>query len=826
MKTLGKFLLATSVATLGGMASLAAESNAANLTGIVVDTSAAGIAVSPTMHGIFFEDINYGADGGLYAELLPNRSFENRDAMFAWSTVNLGGGGDVAVAHADPLNASNPNYARLTIRDAGQGFGLANSGYEGIPVKQGETYLFATRARAAADFAGGLLVRLEDEGGKSLGECRLGGLTGSWSKNEGTIIASGTTTKARLVVLATQPGVVDLDVVSLFPEHTWKNRRNGLRADLVKMLADMKPGFMRFPGGCIVEGKDLANAYRWKDTIGDIAERKQNWNRWQDAVSVKAPQYYQTYGLGFFEYFQLCEDIGAEPVPILNCGMSCQYQDKQLVPLAELDPFVQDALDLIEFANGPATSTWGAKRAAMGHPAPFHLKLLGVGNEQWDEQYFERYNVFYRAIKARHPEIQIITTAGPGVDDQWWNLAWGKFKHGMPADIVDEHYYRPPQWFLDQVGRYDAYDRNGPKVFAGEFAAHDEGRRSTLRSALSEAAFMTGLLRNADVVRMASYAPLFARARFTQWQPDLIWFDATHVYGTPSYYVQQSFSRNRPDLVLPTTVSQPGPEAGTFHGRIGVGTWNTRAEYKDIKVTRGGQTLFTSDFSTGMAGWQMLRGKWETAGGVLQQTAIQENAFALAGDPAWLDYTLTLKARKLDGAEGFLVLFQTANEEQPTWWNLGGWRNQNHGLLLAGGDGPRVPGSIETGRWYDIRVELNGPDIKCYLDGTLIQQFHRRQQKAVYAVAGRDTQSGELILDAVNVSGEPVEALFDLGGVTPVGDVALALVMSSGSQDDANSFDRPNYVVPREDQVEIKSAKFQHVLPPNSFTVLRVKVVK
>jgi alpha-L-arabinofuranosidase len=363
---------------------------------------------------------------------------------------------------------------------------------------------------------------------------------------------------ARLVLLATAKGHVDLDVVSLFPEHTFKNRRNGLRADLAQMLADMHPAFLRFPGGCIVEGMDLPNRYQWKDTLGDIAERPQNWNRWQDAIRGQtAPQYYQTYGLGFLEYFQFCEDLGCEPLPILNCGMACQFQSKQLVPLDQLDPFVQDALDLIEFANGELTTTWGAKRAALGHPAPFNLKLIGVGNEQWGEQYFERYSIFYKAIKAKYPGIRIVTGAGPGVDGgelDRWKLAWDKFKNGTPADLVDEHYYRPPQWFLDNAARYDTQDRYGPKVFAGEFAAHDRNRRNTLRAALAEAAFMTGLVRNSDAVAMSSYAPLFAKAGAFQWAPDLIWFDNTRVYGSPSYYVQALFAKNRPDVALPITV--------------------------------------------------------------------------------------------------------------------------------------------------------------------------------------------------------------------------------------------------------------------------------
>ena len=553
-------------------------------TRITIEAGEPGHAVSPLLHGIFFEDINYGADGGLYAELVQNRSFEHAESLYAWSTVNRGGQGGIDVSTTDPINAKNPHYLRLEIAKPGKGFGIANSGYGGIAVKQGDNYFVSVRARGKLAEGGQLRAVLEDETGRPLGESILWGVPGgekqakledykkqnqwvaltpdgvipAWQKLEGTIKATGPATHARLVVLATAAGRVDLDVVSLFPEHTFKDRRNGLRADLAQLLADMKPSFMRFPGGCIVEGMDLANRYQWKDSIGDIAERPQNWNRWQDAIRGQtAPQYYQTYGLGFLEYFQLCEDLGCEPMPILNCGMACQFQSKQLVPLDQLDPFVQDALDLIEFANGDVSTTWGAKRAALGHPAPFNLKLLGVGNEQWGEQYFERYPIFYQAIKAKYPDIRLVTGAGPGVDAgdyDRFKLAWAKFKGGTPADLVDEHYYRPPQWFLENATRYDTQDRYGPKVFAGEFAAHDRNRRNSLRAAIAEAAFMTGLVRNSDAVAMSSYAPLFAKAGAFQWAPDLIWFDNTRAYGSPSYYVQALFTKNRPDVALPTAV--------------------------------------------------------------------------------------------------------------------------------------------------------------------------------------------------------------------------------------------------------------------------------
>jgi alpha-L-arabinofuranosidase len=818
-------------AVLPRTAAAAAEEPPALTARLTVDGARPGPRISPLLHGAFFEDINYGADGGLYAELVQNRSFEHRDPLFSWSEVRRGpAAGTLRVADADPLNAANPHYLRLEINAARGGFGVANQGFDGIAVRKGEEYRFSVHARAGPTFRGGLLALLEDEAGRPLGRFRINGLGPRWKRVGGVFRSAGTSSRARLVVLATgASGQVDLDMVSLFPVNTWKRRPNGLRADLVRTLAEMRPGFVRFPGGCIVEGKDLANAYRWKDTIGDVAARPQNWNRWQDAnPDSPAAQYYQTYGLGFFEYFQLCEDIGAEPVPVLNCGMACQFQTAETVPLDELGPWVQDALDLIEFANGPATSRWGSKRAAMGHPKPFGMKYLAIGNEQWGEGYFARYRVFREAIKAGYPQITLITTSGPGVDDHWWNLAWDRFRSGAaPAEIVDEHYYRSPQWFLQQAGRYDRYDRTGPKVFAGEYAAHGPGRRNDLQAALAEAAFMTGLVRNADVVHMASYAPLFARVGFTQWRPDLIWFDGTRVVGSPSYHVQALFARHRGDMVLPSTLDAPRvPE--TFRGKVGVGTWATRAEFKDVRVTKQGRTLFASDFAAagtnGTRGWRFHLGNWQVRDGALRQTGDATNVRALVGDASWSDYTLSLKARKLGGREGFLVLFQSPDDPATTsWWNLGGWNNTQHGVEVPGVPLTRVPGTIETGRWYDIRVELDGPTVRCYLDGELVQEITRPASPALYAVASREDRSGEVILKVVNPSGRAVETDLRLQNVGPIAPEGTAVVLTADRPDAENSLARPAVVAPRRVPLRGLSGRFRYRFPAHSVTVLRLR---
>ena len=529
-----------------------------------------GARVNPAMWGVFFEDINFGADGGLYAELVKNRSFEFPDPLMGWKKVEKPGcSGSMAIRNEHPFNPANPNYLRVAA-DSNTGFALSNEGFRGMGIREGETYDFSAWIRRAAGHPKSIVIELIGENNSVLASANLRSFGSTWRQQRVGLTAKATDPKARLNILLTGEGALDLDMVSLFSRHTWKNRRGGLRADLVQMLADLKPGFVRFPGGCIVEGYYLTNRYQWKTTLGLPESRKLIINRWNDEFKHRpAPDYFQSFGLGFFEFFQLCEDIGAEPLPILNCGMACQFNSSELAGPAELPSYVQDALDLVEFANGPATSPWGSRRAAMGHPKPFNMKLLGVGNEQWGPAYFERYAQFAKALKDRYPKLQLISSAGPAPGDERFKSAWSRLRE-LNADIIDEHCYDKPAWFLNNFGRYDAYERTGPKVFMGEYAAQSvsvgsPNNRNTLECALAEGAYMLGMERNADVVRMSSYAPLFAHIEGWQWTPDLIWCDNLHVYGTPSYYVQQLFSRNPGDIVLPAKVSVANgqnPEAG------------------------------------------------------------------------------------------------------------------------------------------------------------------------------------------------------------------------------------------------------------------------
>jgi alpha-L-arabinofuranosidase len=787
---------------------------------ISVDLSAPGKPVPATLHGLFFEDINYAADGGLYAELVQNRSFEHRESLYSWSgTERNGGKGKLTVEHEAPLNANNLNFLRIHVGDSATGmFGAANTGFGGMALKAGDKYKFTTHVRRRAGDRATLQVALENPAGDVIARANIPNIGPDWKKVELTLTSIATVNDARLVLLAGQPGAVDVDMVSLFPEKTFKGRRNGLRTDLAQALADLKPGFMRFPGGCIVEGRDFANMYRWKDTIGDVAQRKQNWNLWQDRTS---PQYSQTYGLGFFEYFLLCEDMGAEPMPVVNCGMCCQARRGTHVPLDSLSPYVQDALDLIEFANGPVNSEWGSVRAAMGHPKPFNMKMIGVGNEQWNQEYFDRYAIFHKAIKAKYPDMEIVSTSGPHPDDPLFKFAWDKFKSGTPAEVVDEHYYRPPQWFLENNHRYDDYDRKGPKVFAGEYAAHDGNRANNLRSAITEAAFATGLWRNSDVVTMTSYAPLFAKYGHVQWRPDLIWFDNTRVVLTPNYHVQALLGQHRPTEVVPVTLDSPVNEPTPFAGRIGVGTWRTQAEFKDIVVTKDGKTLLQSDFSKDSTGWEKHGGAWSVVDGALRQTSNDERVRAFAGDPSWTDYTLSLKARKISGTEGFLISFASKDPDAVTWWNIAGWENSEHGLEAPGANA-RVRGKIETNRWYDIRIELKGATVKCYIDDKLIQEAGAKPTQSLFASAGRDRKSGETIVAVANASGTPLTSNVKLAGIKGIKPNARAIVLTSGSPDDENTLEDPSKVKPREESLRLSGPSFEHTFPAWSFTVLRV----
>jgi len=514
--------------------------------------------ISPQMWGIFFEDINFAADGGLYAELVKNGSFQFPISMTGWRLVKPRSEDQWLVINQQKRSTANTRFVRILKATDTSAYTLTNEGYRGIGLNKNEKYNFSIWAKGVS---GSVKLRIEvlRNTGAKIASGELNTIAGTWKKYELPMTATDTVYAGTLKISFIGKGSIELDNISLFPVNTFKNRANGMRADLALLLDSLKPGFVRFPGGCIVEGRDLQNRYQWKNTVGPIENRGLIVNRWNmEFARRSAPDYYQSFGLGFYEYFQLAEDLGAEPLPIINCGMACQFNSGEVAAMDELDPYIQDALDLIEFANGSVQTKWGKLRATMGHPAPFNLKMLGVGNEQWDAQYIERYKVFEQALKAKYPQIKLVAGSGPSASGALFDYAWKQLKTSK-ADFMDEHYYMPPTWFFNNARRYDRYDREGPKIFAGEYAAHDKEEiipesRNTWLSALAEAAFMTGLERNADLVRMCSYAPLLAHIDAWQWRPDLIWFDNLRASATPNYYVQKLFSNYKGTHIIPVTL--------------------------------------------------------------------------------------------------------------------------------------------------------------------------------------------------------------------------------------------------------------------------------
>ena len=535
----------------------------------VIQTQKLGAPIQNTMYGIFFEDINYAADGGLYAELVKNRSFEFPQSLLGWKSF-----GNVEVRTDNPAYDKNPHYVRLSTASHPEKWtGLDNEGFFGMGVEKDKEYRFTVTARVPDGKPARIRVELVNTGDsrehhflRDYNDRQYITIDSKdWKKYTLILKPNQTCEKAQLRIFLRETGTVDMDHVSLFPTDTWKGHENGLRKDLAQALADLKPGIFRFPGGCIVEGTELPDRYNWKNTVGPVENRPLNLNRWQYTFDYRFyPDYYQSYGLGFYEFFQLAEEIGSEPLPILSCGLVCQFQNKDQKahqPAAELQEFIQDAMDLIEFANGDVNTQWGKLRADMGHPAPFNLKYLGIGNEQWGPEYPEHLKPFLDVIRKAHPEIKIVGSSGPDSEGEQFDYLWPQMRE-LKADLVDEHFYRPADWFLAQGNRYDNYDRKGPKVFAGEYACHIKGKKyNHFYPALLESAFMTNLERNADIVHMATYAPLFAHVEGWQWRPDAIWFDNLRSVKTCSYYVQQLYSLYKGSNVLSLTMNKK-PVAG------------------------------------------------------------------------------------------------------------------------------------------------------------------------------------------------------------------------------------------------------------------------
>jgi alpha-L-arabinofuranosidase len=759
------------------------------------------------MFGIFFEDLNHAADGGLYAELVQNRSFEfapidNADyhPLTAWEKVERGNAHtEIYVDKEHPLTQRNPHYLVIDIVESGDGAGVMNLGYNsGIPIKKGENYLFSCYARSDSQSAIPMSITLEGKDGSVYAENKIIISSSEWTQYEALLVPSKTDYSGRLVLTTTSEGKLFLDMVSLFPEKTFNNRPNGMREDIAKLLAELKPKFMRFPGGCLVHdgslnADDRDSMYRWKNTIGSVEQRpsrRSNWN------------YNQTLGLGYYEYFQFCEDIGAKPIPVLPAGYDPHHQ--RIVPIEELQPWIDDALDLIEFAKGDTSTIWGAKRSELGHPEPFNLEYLGIGNEEVGEPFFERYEYFHNAIKEKYPDIKLINSSGPFAAGSEYDRGWKSARENK-SDLVDEHYYQSPEWFLANYHRYDEFKKDDPKVFLGEYASWG----NSYYNALVEAAFMTGLEKNAHAVGLACYAPMLCNVDYVNWKPDLIWFNNHQVFGTANYYVQQLFMHHQGDHTL--KVESHGLQ-DTEHndfvqplvGKILVGDGQTPAHYYDINIVNK-----------------------KTGEEKSYRNCLLENEVVELDHIEWENYHLSLKAKKIGGRRGFKIYFGQKDDKDRLFWEIGGWQNQDAVICSdINGRNSCLTQSlfkVETNREYHLELEVKGRHIRTFVDGVLINESEDKipMIEHLYYSASVEDLTGDVIVKVVNVQGKTVKTQIVLDGIETETITGKICEMSGYELNDENSFESPVKIIPKQIEVTVSANKVDYEFPKQSITVFR-----
>ena len=797
---------------------------------IDIDANQRGPKISPTHYGIFFEDINHAADGGIYAELIRNRSFEDGPEygkpadMQYWSTY-AAAPSQLTTRLIQPtkktplLNGAQQNALELTVNaTATNPVCLVNEGFWGINTVQGRQYKLSFWAKGT--YKGTIKATLCSKDGSAIyAESVVSGFAAnkSWRKYEATLTADANDPQAQFALVFDGKGMLQLDVVSLFPP-TFKNRENGLRPDLAQMLYEMHPKFMRFPGGCFVEGQiSPENAFRWERTIGPIEERPGHWNvNWG---------YRTTDGIGFHEYLQMAEDLGAKPLYVVNVGI----WHGGYTPLDSLrDTWVQECLNALEYANGDVTTKYGALRAKNGHPEPFNIEYLEIGNENYNfhmdnnrdqsYQYPERYKMFYDAIKAKYPNIKVIGNV------EAWSTDNPSWRNSHPVDILDEHYYRNPAWFADNFHKYDSYDRKGPKIYVDEYAVTSGfGNLGNLNAALGEAVYMMGMENNSDIVPLNSYAPIFVNENDAKWRPDMIRFSSNRVMGTPSYYVQMLMPRNVGTQVVRVSQTDPYADAAKqrpitpMHNRVGYATWATQASYTHCDpLPKTGKPEF-------------IVGDWEVnSEGILQQKSNREATLAMCNHVIDSDhYTIKCRARKDSGAEGFIIVFNYTDPQNYCWVNFGGWGNTQHGIEQVSGGGKTQTvtkrGRIETGRWYDVTLTVAGDSVKAWLDDKLIFDtvLMHNTSLGVFSSATIDEQTGELIVKIVNSQEEGTTAQLNLKNFN-VGS-AKAIRLASLSGEDENTLQQPTNIYPTEHELSPVGNTIEVELPAYSLNIVRIK---
>lgn len=773
------------------------------------------------LFGIFFEDLNHAADGGLYAELVQNRSFEfdpidhpDYHALTAWEKVERGGGSAVlTVEESEPFSMRNKHYAVIDILAEGDGVGILNEGFNtGIPVKRGEAYALAFYAKRDDSFGETVRITLESVEGTVHGLAELTVSSKEWVKYEAVITAGTTDYSSRLVMVTKGRGKLYLDLVSLFPVHTFRNRTNGLREDIAALIADLKPKFMRFPGGCLVhdgslDAEDRNSMYRWKNTIGDVATRPARRNNWR---------YNQTLGLGYYEYFLFCEDIGAKPIPILPAGYDPHH--KRIVPLKELQPWIDDALDLIEFACGDAATEWGGIRAALGHPEPFGLEYIGIGNEEVGEPFFERYAYFHKAIKEKYPAMKIINSSGPFAAGGEYDRGW-KSARDNGSDLVDEHYYQSPEWFLANYDRYDRFKADEPKVFLGEYASWG----NTYYNALVEAAFMTGLEKNAHAVGLACYAPMLCNVDYVNWKPDMIWFNNHEAFGTANYYVQQMFMHHQGDQLL--SIEASGFEkpvavpAAPITGGLALAADQCSVQFWDIQLTNDA----TGEIKSFGARTEVLNDTLEA------RHAGEARPLLELDQTGWDRYTLRFKAKKISGLKGFFVHFGKNDDKDEIVWEVGGWQNQDSMVVSkVNGRGSCLTQSlftVETGIEYELSLEVSGREIRTFVDGVLINETEDKLPviEPLYYSASVEHATGDVIIKVVNVQEQNVAAQILLDHLTDKPSTVEVFELSGYELDDANDFESPKRILPKWKELALEGNAIIYDFPKHAVTIFRVK---
>ncbi|MCH5197328.1 MAG: hypothetical protein J1E34_00345 [Oscillospiraceae bacterium] len=842
--------------------------------------------ISDLLFGIFFEDINFAADGGLYAEMVANRSFEFTplaagDQLYHYSSVN-NAVLDVKIDDAqNGLNMNNRNYLVVS-NPLGGLAGVQNMGFmEGMAIEE-KAYTFSVYAKALNGYDGGVTVRLV-AGDETAAEGVIEKITNEWTKYTLTLESKIKADKDVYIQVLINEGVAAFDMISLFPEDTYHGRENGLRNDLAKKLEELQPKFLRFPGGCVIEGYNIPTAYRWKDSIGvdkdgqpllfndtygDVAARSQGENIWTDHSATDDPwPCFMTYGLGFYEFFVLCEDLGASPVPVLSCGLYCQMRGMHGEDMnsADFAAFMQDMLDLVEFCRGDETTVWGKVRIAMGHEDPFEIQYIGIGNENEGEEYFERYQAFldkFNEARLADPElydgIELIYSAGAsdalngGNHKKAYEYAEEHIENGNVtafAGAIDEHYYQTPEWFLKNADYYDEnnYRRSADEltatvyggaipVFLGEYAA----RSNRLEAALAEAAYMTGLERNGDIVRMAAYAPLFASATASHWSPNLIWFNNSGVTTSVNYYVQKLFANNQGTKLLKSSLNGAAVEQQDLQGRVGVGTWYTEAEFDNLLVVDNetGKTLIKDDFSIPNFFWNwqnVNKGNFKIKGGKLIHEGT-DMRYSDIGDVAYIgvnndmkNYTFTVEATKTDGEEGFLIPFAVQDADNNYFWNIGGWGNtvsclQNMSGGIKTGQILKTVSDfrVETGKTYLIKIVVNGSAVQGYIDGELMFDYDTASpaEAEAYCVVSTDDR-GDIIVKIVNVT-ERVKTVAVSIENAEVADSASVQQLKGENLTDENVFGEEETCSIEEFTLSGISEQFNYAVPAYSVTVLRI----